>query len=90
MNLTENQKHHLNRLYDYRNDISRSMYHIERILKDYFPDQYSLAYQHWIPQIITALEHDSRWLDRGVYTMRNTLDKISEKDEPVRGIKKVI
>ena len=90
MNLTHFQKEQINKLLDYRDEISYSLFHIERVLRDYFPDEYAQAYQHWIPQIITALEHDSRWLDRGVYNMQDTLNKLNDNDQNVKGLTKII
>ena len=90
MNLTHFQKEQINKLLDYRDEISYSLFHIERVLRDYFPEEYAQAYQHWIPQIITALEHDSRWLDRGVYNMQDTLNKLNDNDQNVKGLTKII
>ena len=90
MNLTHFQKEQINKLRDYRDEISYSLFHIERVLRDYFPEEYTQAYQHWIPQILTALEHDSRWLDRGVYNMQDTLNKLNDSDQNVKGLTKII
>ena len=90
MNLTHFQKEQINKLRDYRDEISYSLFHIERVLRDYFPEEYTQAYQHWIPQILTALAHDNRWLDRGVYNMQDTLNKLSDNDQNVKGLTKVI
>jgi hypothetical protein len=80
MSLTEDQKHQFSRLIKYRDNISSSLFYIESILKDYFPDEHSLAYQHWIPQILTALQDDDRWLSRGEYSMQDTIDRINDTD----------
>lgn len=90
MNLTHFQKEQINKLRDYRDEISYSLFHIERVLRDYFPEEYAQAYQHWIPQILTALEHDSRWLDRGVFNMQDTLNRLQDSNENVKGITKVV
>jgi len=78
------------KLYDYRNQIMNSVFQMERILREYFPENYDLAYQHWIPQIITAIEDDEKWLNRGVYNFEDTVRSISENDDSSGGITKVI
>ena len=80
MSLNNEQKHQLNKLLDHRDEIERALFHIERILKSHFSSEYSLAYQHWIPQISTALNSKNKWLPRGEYTLQNTIDHISDND----------
>lgn len=80
MSFTNEQKHQLNQLFDYRDEIMNSLFHIERILKQYFPEEFELAYQYWIPQITTALYEDKRWLARGECTMQRTLKRLSDKN----------
>jgi soluble cytochrome b562 len=89
---TKEQKDQFNRLLDYRDQISDAMFHIERILKSYFPEEFDTAYQHYIPQIITALEEDSRWLSRGEFNMQKTIDRILDKinEEYGSGVSKFI
>jgi len=77
--MNQEQKDQFNKIIDYRDQISKSMFHIERILKTYFPDQYTDAYQHWIPQILTALDNDVKWLPRGQMTLQDTIDRILDK-----------
>lgn len=77
--LTQQQKDQFNRLIDYRDEITNCIYQIERILKTYFPEEFEVAYQHYIPQIITALYEDSRWLPRGQINMQQTIDRILDK-----------
>lgn len=79
MSLTYEQKYQLNKLMDYRDQITNSVFHIERIMKVYFPEEFDLAYQHWIPQITTALYEDKRWLPRGEQTMQNTINRLLDK-----------
>lgn len=79
MSLTQAQKDQLNRLIDYRDEITHGLFHIERILKTYFPEEFDLAYQHWIPQITTALYEDNRWLPRGEQTMQDTINRLNDK-----------
>ena len=88
--LTQKQKDQLNFLIDYRDQISDSIYHIDRILRTYFPDQYSDAYQHWIPQILTALDNDIKWLPRGQLTLQDTVDRILDASDKSTGVSKFI
>lgn len=89
---SKEQKNQFNKLLDYRDEISKSMFHIDRILKTYFPDQYADAYQHWIPQILTALENDVKWLPRGQLTLQDTIDRILDKinEDSGSGVSKFI
>lgn len=79
MTLTPEQKHQFNRLIDHRDEICNSLFHIERILKHYFPEEFNIAYQFWIPQITTALYSEEKWLNRGDHTMQQTLDRLRYK-----------
>jgi hypothetical protein len=81
VSLSNDQKYQLNKLIDHRDSISNSLFHIERILKEYFPVEYDNAYQHWIPQIITALYDDKRWLPRGEFTMQDTISRLLDQAE---------
>ena len=81
MTFTNTQKHQLNKLMDHREEINQSLFHIERILKEHFPKEYNIAYQHWIPQIITALDSDDRWLPRGQFNMKHTLDRLLDQSQ---------
>lgn len=89
MSLTEEQKHQLNRLIDYRDQITDNLFHIERIIKVYFPEEFDIAYQHWIPQITTALYEDKRWLNRGTQTMQHTLNRLTDKNENDQSVGKI-
>ena len=80
MNLTQEQRDELNKLLKYRDSILSSLNSIELIIKSYFPKEYSIAYQHWIPQIATALNIDDKWLPRGQFCMQNTIDRIIDND----------
>jgi hypothetical protein len=80
MNLNNEQKYQFAKFINYRDEISNSIFHMERILKECFPNEHSLAYQHWIPQILTALDYDDRWLPRGQYSVQNTIDHINDID----------
>jgi len=81
MSFTQEQKDQLNKLVDYRDEIANSLFHIERILKTYFPEEFELAYQHYIPQIATALYEDKKWLPRGQFTMQQTINRLLDKAE---------
>lgn len=91
MILTQEQKTQLNKLVDHRDEIINSLFHIERILKHYFPEEFDVAYQHWIPQIVTALYEDRRWLSRGERTMQQTISRLQDKVEAdTKGVNKYI
>lgn len=92
MSFTDEQKHQLNRLMDYRDELTNSLFHIERILKTYFPEEFDIAYQHWIPQISTALYEDKKWLPRGEQTMQHTLNRLFDKlkENESKGVYKYI
>ncbi len=86
------KKHQLNRLMDYRDQIESSIFQIERILKDHFPNEYDIAYQHWIPQILTALDDNPKWLSRGQFNMKQTIARLLDKmqDSNNKGVSKFI
>jgi soluble cytochrome b562 len=91
--LSKEQKHQFNRLLDYRDQISDAMFHIETTLKGYFPEEFNMAYQHYIPQIVTALDDDPRWLSRGQINMQYTINRILDKinrDDFSSGVSKFI
>lgn len=92
MSLTQLQKDQLNKLFDHRDEIENSLFHIERIIKQYFPEEFEIAYQHWIPQITTALYNDTRWLPRGQFNMQQTLDRLADKskESESKGVSKYI
>jgi hypothetical protein len=79
MSLTQEQKYQINRLIDYRDEIVSSLFHIERILKTYFPEEFEIAVQFYLPQITTALYEDKKWLSRGDYSLQNTIDNLMER-----------
>lgn len=92
MSLTNEQKHQLHKLFDYRDQIVDGLFHIEHILKTYFPEEFDIAYQHWIPQITTALYEEEKWLSRGQFNMQQTLNRLSDKtdDNNAKGVSKYI
>lgn len=69
----------LTKLIEYRTQIENILTEIDTVMKINFPEEYSVAYQHWIPQIKTALRNDTKWLPRGEYSMDYTLDRIIDK-----------
>jgi hypothetical protein len=79
MSLTNDQKHQINKLIDYRDEMVNSLFHIERILKTYFPEEFERAIQFYLPQITTALYEDKKWLSRGEYSLQNTIDNLLER-----------
>ena len=94
MSFTQDQKDQINNLISYRDSIVDSLFHIERILKTYFPEEFERAIQFYIPQITTALYEDKKWLNRGDYSLQNTIDNLNERcknlDNSSHGIKKYI
>jgi hypothetical protein len=85
MSLTQEQKDQINSLVDRRNEIVNSLFHIERILKTYFPEEFERAIQFYIPQITTALCEDKKWLNRGEYSLQNTIDNLIERCKMIDG-----
>lgn len=93
MSLSEKQKEALNKLYQYRENIENYLAEIESILMVYFEQQYPVSYQHWIPQIKTALRDNTKWLSRGQYSMDYILSKIEDQikeDRNSQGVSKYI
>ena len=92
MNLSQEQKDQFNSLIDHRDNIVNSLFHIERILKQYFPEEFEIAYQFWIPQITTALYEDKKWLSRGERTMQQTISRLQQRlsDQTSKGVSKYI
>jgi hypothetical protein len=79
MSLSQAQRDQINSLLDNRDKIVDSLYHIERILKTYFPEEFERAIQFYLPQITTALYEDKKWLSRGEYSLQNTIDNLLER-----------
>lgn len=92
MSFTQIQKDQLNKLLDHRDEITGALFHIERIIKEYFPEEFETAYQHWIPQITTALYQNDKWLPRGQFTMQQTLNRLADKNKESesKGVSKYI
>lgn len=81
MLLTKEQHDQLHNLMNYRDEIVGSLFKIEQILKQYFPEEFDVAYQHWIPQILTALYEEKNWLPRGEFTMQQTINRLIDKSQ---------
>lgn len=92
MSLSDEQKVQIEKLIDYRDNIVDTLANIQHILKHYFPEEFELAYQHYIPQITTALYDEKRWLSRGVYSMQDTINNLLDKakDDNNSGVSKYI
>lgn len=90
--MSEKQISKLSELEKYRENIQNNLVEIEVILQTYFPEEFSTAYQHWIPQIKTALNDNTKWLNRGQYTMQYTIDRIldSLQESNNKGVSKYI
>ena len=88
--MSPEQKKNLEVILDLRKSIHNDLDYITKTLKDHFPDEYNTAYQHWIPQILTALYNDTKWLSRGQYSVQDTIDHISDDDNTSSGVTKYI
>ena len=64
----------------HRNTILESLNSISKILEKNFPEEYNMAYQHWIPQIHTALNNNDKWLPRGMHNFSDTINAILDKE----------
>ena len=82
----------LSELYSLREKIENNLAEIKAIIGVSFPEEYAVASQHWIPQILTALKDNTQYLPRGDYTMEYTLNRIEDKilDDSVKGVSKYI
>jgi hypothetical protein len=70
----------INRLYKIKSEILALVKEAEGILAKEFPKYYSVSISFWIPQIITALHYDPKWLPRGDNSMQDVLTKIENDD----------
>lgn len=89
MSLTQEQKYQINKIIDHRDQIVDALFHIERILKVYFPEEFEKAYQFYLPQITTALYEEKKWLSRGEYSLQDTISKLLELSKDSKEIKGV-
>lgn len=91
MSLDPQQKEALQNLYSHRDHIEDNLNKIETILQVYFPIEYAVAYQHWIPQIKTGLRDNTKWLPRGQYSMDYTLNRLIDNTvDDDKGVSKYI
>lgn len=92
MSLDPQQKEALKNLYSHRDHIEDHINKIETIIKVYFPTEYDIAYQHWIPQIKTGLRDDTKWLSRGQYSMDYTIKRLLDSmlNDLDKGVSKYI
>lgn len=90
--MNQDQKNAVHRLIKCRDNIRDVLHEIEFILKNEFPEEHDMAYQHWIPQIMTALYKDNKWLPRSDYNMQLTLDRILDQlsDNNFRSTQKIL
>lgn len=70
----------LHRLYKIKEEIRSLVNEAEQIIIREFPQQHSISISFWIPQIITALQNDPKWLSRGDHCMQEILTKIENDD----------
>lgn len=82
----------LNKLLQYREKIEDILVEIDAVLQVSFAKEYSIAYEHWMPQIKTALRDNTKWLPRGQYTMEYTIKRIMDEiDSSIgKGVNKYI
>jgi hypothetical protein len=66
----------LRRLKEIRDEIVKLVMEADLILRTDHPKEREKAYSFWIPQSITAMRSDPRWLDRGDYSMDKTISEI--------------
>lgn len=89
-------KQTIEQLMFHRDSILDSLESIKSLLRDTkgCEKEYSVAISHYIPQIITALHSDSKYLQRGEYTLQETInhlcDHLSSSEKPQKGVKKYI
>jgi len=79
MSFTLDQKEKITELFSERDKIVKCLYNIETILKTYFPEEFERAIQFYIPQITTALYEDKKWLNRGEYSLQNTINNLLDR-----------
>lgn len=90
MSLTQEERNKIEELLDHRDRIEESLNNIENILKEYFPEEFDIAYQFWIPQIITSLFDNTKWLSRTDRNMQQTIDRLMDRSQADKGVSKYI
>jgi hypothetical protein len=69
-------------------NIEDSLYAIENLIKAEYPEKYEIFYQHIMPQILTALNDDTKWLSRGNYSIEYIVKSIINSNDSNSGLKK--
>lgn len=69
-------------------NIEDSLYAIENLMKVEHPEKYEIFYQHIMPQILTALNDDTKWLSRGEYNLEYILKSITNEHDCSNGLNK--
>ena len=79
-------------LIDYRDQILQCVASISSILEQ--NKECEKANSHYIPQIVTALLDHHKWLPRGEYTLKNTIDNLNDQilssEKKQKGVTKYI
>lgn len=88
--MTTKSNRSLDDLLDLRESIHKSVLEMQHILETDYPTEYAVAYQHWIPQILTALYSNTQWLPRGQFSCQHTIDHIKDNTGGTGGVSKYI
>lgn len=71
-------------------NIEDSLHAIDSLIKVEYPEKYEIFYQHIMPQILTALYDDTKWLSRGNYSIDYLLKSLLANTNSTNGLKKYI
>jgi hypothetical protein len=72
-------------------NLKDKVWEIEAYIRNFYPKYYEQCFQHWLPQIITAIKNDTRWLKRGQFSIEDTINSIRDSDNKDQsGIQKFI
>jgi hypothetical protein len=71
----------IERLSKIRDEMLSLVYESEEILRKEFPSDYEIAYSFWIPQIVTAIKENHKWLSRGDYSIDKTIKNIKDRKD---------
>jgi hypothetical protein len=72
-------------------NIEDSLYDIDNMLRKHCPEKREVFYQHILPQIVTALKKETKWLARGQYNLEYIIECISnENNDTSLGLKKYL
>lgn len=81
----------LRQIQELSKNIEDTLYTIDNILNKHCPDKRDIFYQHILPQIITALREESKWLPRGQYSLEYIVECIvNENNETALGLQKYL